>query len=100
VAVADEPPRIERHEAADRFGKEALRAVHRLTEAMDDEDGVPEPVVVRRDGPHRSLDELAALLDDALAEEDEAQKGEAQKGEDGEDERGGDAARRGEHGPR
>jgi hypothetical protein len=84
--MADEPPPIERHEAADRFGKEAIRAVHRLTEAMDvDEDGVPEPVVVRRNGPHRSLDGLAALLDEALAEEDEAADA---------------AARRGEHRPR
>jgi hypothetical protein len=69
--VTDEPPRIERHEAADRFGKAALQAAHRLTEALaDDEDDIPEPVVVRRSGPHRSLDELATLLDGALEEPD------------------------------
>ncbi|MGY1591478.1 hypothetical protein ACI79D_05820 [Geodermatophilus sp. SYSU D00708] len=89
--MTDDPPPIERHEAADRFGKAALRAAHRLTEALDtegrddDEDGVPEPVVVRRNGPHRSLDGLAALLDEALAEPDEG---------------GPDAAGRGEHEPR
>jgi len=94
--VTDDPPPIERHEAADRFGKAALRAAHRLTEAMgtegrdtegvdDDEEGVPEPIVVRRTGPHRSIDGRAALLDEALAEPDEG---------------GPDAAGRGEHEPR
>jgi hypothetical protein len=69
--VTDEPPRIERHEAADRFGKAALQATHRLTEALaEDQDDTPEPVVVRRSGPHRSLDELATLLDEALEEPD------------------------------
>ncbi|MGY1624699.1 hypothetical protein ACI789_21045 [Geodermatophilus sp. SYSU D00965] len=99
--MTDDPPPIERHEAADRFGKAALRAAHRLTEAMgtegmgtegmdtegrdDDEDGVPDPIVVRRTGPHRSIDGLAALLDEALAEPDEG---------------GPDAAGRGEREPR
>jgi hypothetical protein len=66
--VTDALPPFERHEATDRFGKAALRAAHDLTEALaDEEGGVPEPVVVRRNGPHRSLDGLAALLDAALA---------------------------------
>jgi hypothetical protein len=62
--MTDPPPRIERHEATDRFGKAAMRTVHDLGEALDD----PDPVVVRTDGPHRSLAGLAALIDDALAE--------------------------------
>jgi hypothetical protein len=67
--VTDALPPFERHEATDRFGKAALRAAHGLTEALDDdEDDVPEPVVVHRNGPHRSLDGLAALLDEALEE--------------------------------
>jgi predicted aconitase len=69
--VTEEPPRIEPHEAADRFGKAALQSTHRLTEALaEDQDDTPEPVVVRRGGPHRSLDELATLLDEALDQED------------------------------
>lgn len=70
--MTEELPRIERHEAADRAGKAAMRAAHDLTEALsEDGDDVPEPVVLRRGGPHRSLDGLAALLDQAL-EENEA----------------------------
>ncbi|MGY1643889.1 hypothetical protein ACI782_22500 [Geodermatophilus sp. SYSU D00703] len=70
--MTDAPPPHERHEATDRFGKAALRAAHRLTEALDDdEDGVPGPVVVRRNGPHRSLDGLAALLDEALQDDED-----------------------------
>ncbi|MGY1824047.1 hypothetical protein [Geodermatophilus sp. SYSU D00079] len=69
--MSDEPPPIERHRAVDRFGKEALRTAADLTEALrEDEDAVPDPVVLRTDGPHRSLDGLAALLDEALAEDD------------------------------
>jgi hypothetical protein len=69
--VTEELPRIERHEAVDRFGTAALRAAHDLGEALaagEDED--PEPVVVRRGGAHRSIDGLAAVLDEALGEED------------------------------
>jgi hypothetical protein len=62
--MTDPPPRIERHEATDRFGKAAMRTAHDLGEALADAD----PVVVRTDGPHRSLAGLAALIDDALAE--------------------------------
>jgi hypothetical protein len=70
--VTDALPPFERHEATDRFGKAALRAAHGLTEALaDDEDEVPEPVVVRRNGPHRSLDGLAALLDEALQDDED-----------------------------
>ncbi|MGY1633029.1 hypothetical protein ACI784_15110 [Geodermatophilus sp. SYSU D01186] len=69
--MSDELPPIARHEAADRFGKAALRTAADLTAAVtDDEDAVPDPVVVRTDGPHRSLEGLAALLDEALAEDD------------------------------
>ncbi|MGY1706043.1 hypothetical protein ACI79C_15870 [Geodermatophilus sp. SYSU D00697] len=70
--MTDGPPPIERHQATERFGKAALRAAHELTEALaEDEDDVPEPVVVRRTGPHRSLDGLAALLDEALEEDED-----------------------------
>jgi len=69
--MSDQPPRVERHEAADRFGKTSLQTAHDLTSALveaglaDEE----EPVVVRRGGPHRSIDGLAALIDETLAEE-------------------------------
>lgn len=67
----DAPPRIAQHEAADRFGKTALRTVHELTVALAaNDDADEEPVVRRTGGPHRSIDRLAALLDAALAEED------------------------------
>ena len=69
--MSDQPPRIEKHEAVDRFGKTSLRTAHDLTTALV-EAGLAtedEPVVVRTDGPHRSIDGLAALIDAALAEE-------------------------------
>lgn len=69
--MTDPPPRIERHEATDRFGKAALRTAHDLGEALADAD----PVVVRTDGPHRTLDGLAALIDAALAEDPPAADG-------------------------
>jgi hypothetical protein len=62
--MTDPPPPIERHEATDRFGKAAMRTAHDLGEALAD----PDPVVVRTDGPHRSLAGLTALIDAALAE--------------------------------
>jgi hypothetical protein len=65
--MTDPPPRIERHEATDRFGAAALRAAHDLGKALPDPD--PDPVVVRTGGPHRSLAGLAALIDAALAED-------------------------------
>jgi hypothetical protein len=64
--MTDEPPRVPSHEARDRFGKAALRLVHDLGEAG----AVEEPVVLRTNGPHRSLDGLAALIDTALADEE------------------------------
>ena len=79
--MTEEPPRIERHEATDRVGKAALRTAHDLTEALaEDEGSGPEPVVLRTDGPHRSLDGLAALLDAALAEEESDHPQEEQPG--------------------
>jgi hypothetical protein len=69
--MSDQPPRIERHEAADRFGKTSLRTAHDLTAALV-EAGLAsedEPVVIRTDGAHRSIDELAALIDATLAED-------------------------------
>jgi hypothetical protein len=63
-----EPPTVERHEAVDRFGKRALRTAHDLGAALAETGhGEPgEPVVVRTDGPHRTIDGLAALIDAAL----------------------------------
>ena len=66
--MTDLPPRIERHEAADRFGKIALHTAHRLTAAMAESGACEEPILVRTDGPHRTLDGLAALIDAALAD--------------------------------
>jgi hypothetical protein len=67
--MTDLPPRIERHEATDRFGKVALHTAHRLTAAMAESGAGEEPILVRTDGPHRSLDGLAALIDAALADD-------------------------------
>jgi hypothetical protein len=68
--VPDEHLPVESHEAYDRFGKAALRTAHGLGEALSEQDGGPvEPVVLRTDGPHRSLDGLMALIDEALIDE-------------------------------
>ncbi|MGY1727351.1 hypothetical protein ACI79J_10305 [Geodermatophilus sp. SYSU D01062] len=78
--MSGEVPRIERHEAADRAGKAALRAAHDLTEGLssgEPDDDVPEPVVVRRGGPHRSVGGLADLIDSALEENEALQENEA-----------------------
>lgn len=68
--MTDLPPRIERHEAADRFGKIALHTAHRLSAAMAESGADQEPILVRTDGPHRTLDGLASLIDAALADDD------------------------------
>jgi hypothetical protein len=70
----DVPARIDKHEATDRFGKTTLRMAHDLTRALaDGDDDVAEPIVLRRGGPHRSIDGLMALLDDALTDESAAE---------------------------
>lgn len=79
--MSDLPPRIERHEAADRFGKTALRTAHSLTAAMAECGADEEPILVRTDGPHRTLDGLAALIDAALA--DNSGRGAAARGSTG-----------------
>jgi hypothetical protein len=79
--MTDLPPRIERHEAADRFGKIALHTAHRLTAAMAESGADEEPILVRTDGPHRTLAGLAALIDAALA--DDEVRGQAAKGPTG-----------------
>jgi hypothetical protein len=64
------PPRIDKHEATDRIGAISMRTVHELGAALTDSPAADvEPVVVRRGGPHRSIDGLAALIDAALADE-------------------------------
>ena len=69
--MSEPPPRIERHEATDRFGMISMRTAHDLGAALTESGSVDgEPIVVRRGGPHRSLDGLAALIDAALADED------------------------------
>ena len=68
--MSEERPPIEQHAAADRFGKRALRTAHDLTAAMADDAGAEEPIVVRRNGPHRSIGALEALLDEALADDE------------------------------
>jgi hypothetical protein len=63
----DSPPRIERHEAVDRFGKKVLRTAHELTAALAENGATDqEPVVLRTDGPHRSIRGLMGLIDEAL----------------------------------
>lgn len=93
----DLPP-VVKHQATERFGKQALRTAYELGRALAEEDtsavgpgdrsddaagpddptppgaarpGV-EPIVVTTRGPHRSLDGLAALIDDALADDERA----------------------------
>jgi hypothetical protein len=88
--MTDPPPRIERHEATDRFGKAALRTAHDLGKALADDD----PVVVRTDGPHRTLDGLAALIDAALAGDAPAGDGDGDHGDGDPGDGDGDDARR------
>jgi len=69
--MSEPPPRIERHEATDRIGAISMRTAHDLGAALTESDSADvEPIVVRRGGPHRSLDGLAALIDAALADEE------------------------------
>ena len=50
----------------------SLYTVHHISEALADA-GVPEePVVLDRHGPHRSIQGLERLLDEALEEEERA----------------------------
>jgi hypothetical protein len=65
--MTEQPPPIERHTATDRFGKRALRMAHEITDSLADDDaGADEPVLLRRNGPHRSIRGLEALIDEAL----------------------------------
>ena len=68
--MAEEQPPPEKHLATDRFGKTALHAAHDITAGLAasgaEDDGV---VVLRTDGPHRTLSELESLIDDVLADE-------------------------------
>ena len=69
--MSEQPPPIEKHAAADRFGKRALRTAHDITAALADGDaGAEEPILLRRNGPHRSIQGLQSLIDEAL-EDDE-----------------------------
>jgi hypothetical protein len=66
-----EPPPVHpKHQARDRFGKDALLAANAITEALAeagvDDDGV---VVLRTDGRRHNLADLETLIDDVLAEE-------------------------------
>jgi hypothetical protein len=71
--MSEQPPPIERHVAADRFGKRALRTAHDINAALADEgDGVQEPVLVRRNGPHRSIQGLQTLIDEALEDDEQS----------------------------
>jgi hypothetical protein len=68
--LTEDPPPPGKHLAKDRFGKTALRAAHDITAGLAasgaEDDGV---VVLRTDGPHRTLSELESLIDDVLADE-------------------------------
>ncbi|MGY1753705.1 hypothetical protein [Blastococcus sp. SYSU D01042] len=67
----DDPfPPLERHAAADRAGKNALRTAHAITQALAaDGAGAEDPVLLRRGGRHRSIDGLMSLIDEALSDE-------------------------------
>ena len=70
--MSDEPPPIERHAAADRFGKRALRTAHDITAALAAHDAaVGEPILARRNGPHRSIQGLQTLIDEALEDDEQ-----------------------------
>jgi hypothetical protein len=80
----EHPPPIARHEAADRIGRITLGAAHDLGVALAESGSTEsEPVVVRTGGPHRTLDGLVALIDEALAEDaasaDEDRRGTADR---------------------
>lgn len=84
--MSDDVPVIGTHRAKDRFGKIAVHAAHEISQALaesgEPDDGV---VVLRTDGPHRSIAGLERLIDTVLAEEDEPpgpQIGDAQLGVD------------------
>ena len=64
------PPPLPQHVAVDRFGRTALSAAHRLGQDLADDPDDVEPVVHHRGGPHRSIDGLAALIDEALADDE------------------------------
>jgi hypothetical protein len=68
-------PPIERHVATDRFGKRALRTAHDITAALaDDGDGDGEPGLLRRNGPHRSIGGLEALIEQALDDDEQSHR--------------------------
>jgi hypothetical protein len=62
-----------KHLTHDRFGKGALLAAHGITEGLAeagaDDDGA---VVLRTDGKRHNFAQLEALIDDALADEEDA----------------------------
>ena len=58
-----EPP--EKHKAADRAGKTLGNMAGAINRALGAED---EPVVLNRNGPHRSIRDLEDLIDKALEE--------------------------------
>jgi hypothetical protein len=68
--MSEQFPPLDRHVAADRAGKRALRAAQEITEALAaDGAGAEEPVLLRRGGPHRSIAGLAAVIDEVLADD-------------------------------
>ena len=60
-----------KHLATDRFGKTALHTAQEISATLAEVGEDDGPVVLRTDGPHRSLAELESLIDNALAEEDQ-----------------------------
>lgn len=59
-----------RHVAADRAAAYSLRTAQHITDALSDA-GVPEePVLLNRDGPHRSIDALDRLLAEAISDQE------------------------------
>jgi hypothetical protein len=72
--VDEDTPKVERHEAYDRIGKSTLRTAHELSAALAESGRAEgdEPVVLRTDGPHRSIDALAAMIDAALEDDSPA----------------------------
>jgi len=66
----EHPPPIARHEAQDRIGRVTLGTAHRLGVALGESGSTDgDPIVLRTDGPHLTLDGLVSLIDEALADD-------------------------------
>jgi hypothetical protein len=72
--MTEQPEPIDRHVAFDQFGKRVLRTTHDISAVLGEDEGGNDPVVLRTNGPHRSIGELQALIDEALEEDGPAHR--------------------------